>query len=88
MYNFYVSEDLEKKLTKLYKKERNLYDQILKKIAEVINSENINHYKNLKFNMKESKRVHIGHFVLVFQYRKEDNLISFDDFDHHDIIYK
>jgi len=38
--------------------------------------------------MKDSKHVHIGHFVLVFQYKKEENLIDFDDFDHHDNIYK
>jgi len=38
--------------------------------------------------MKNSKRVQIGHFVLIFQYKKEENLILFDDFDHHDNVYK
>jgi len=38
--------------------------------------------------MQDSKRVHIGHFVLIFQYKKEENLILFDDFNHHDNIYK
>ena len=37
--------------------------------------------------MKDSKRVHIGHFVLVFQYDKAIGTINFDDFDHHDTIY-
>jgi len=37
--------------------------------------------------MKDSKRAHVGHFVLVFQYDKKNNLIRFDDFDHHDKIY-
>ena len=37
--------------------------------------------------MKDSKRVHIGHFVLVFNFDKNKNLISFEDFDHHDVIY-
>ena len=37
--------------------------------------------------MKDSKRVHIGHFVLVFQYDKVIDTINFDDFDHHDNIY-
>jgi len=60
----------------------------LKKIDEVIHSENVEHYKSLRHNMKDSKHVHIGHFVLVFQYKKEENLIDFDDFDHHDNIYK
>ena len=88
MYNFDVSENLEKMPNKLSKKDKDLYNQILKKIDEVINSKNIDHYKNLRHNMKNSKRVHIGHFVLIFQYKKEENLILFDDFDHHDNIYK
>ena len=88
MYNFDVSENLEKILNKLSKKDKSLYNQILKKIDEVIHSKNVEHYKNLRYNMKDSKRVHIGHFILIFQYKKEKNLIIFDDFDHHDNIYK
>ena len=88
MYNFDVSENLEKILTKIAKKDKDLYNQILKKIDEVIHSKDVTHYKNLRSNMKDSKRVHIGHFVLIFQYKKEENLILFDDFDHHDDIYK
>lgn len=38
--------------------------------------------------MKDSKRVHIRHFVLVFQYDKATDTINFDDFDHYDFIYK
>ncbi len=88
MYKFDVSENLEKILNKLSKKDKDLYNQILKKIDEVINSKDIDHYMNLRYNMKDSKRAHIGHFVLIFQYKKEENLILFDDFDHHDNIYK
>jgi len=88
MYNFQVSEHLQKILKKISKKDNDLYNQVLKKIDELIHSENVEHYKSLRHNMKDSKRVHIGHFVLVFQYKKEENLIDFDDFDHHDNIYK
>ena len=88
MYNFDVSENLEKILNKLSKKDKDLYNQILKKIDEVIHSETIGHYKNLRYNMKDSRRVHIGHYVLIFQYKKEEDIILFDDFDHHDNIYK
>lgn len=38
--------------------------------------------------MKDSKRIHIGHFVLIFQFDKTNNKINFDDFDHNDKIYK
>jgi len=88
VYKFDVSENLEKILNKLSKKDKDLYSQILKKIDEVINSKDVEHYKNLRYNMKDSKRVHIGHFVLIFQYKKEEDIILFDDFDHHDNIYK
>ena len=88
MYNFDVSENLEKILIKLSKKDKALYNQILKKIDEVIHSEDVDHYKNLRYNMKNSKRIHIGSYVLIFQHIKEKNLILFDDFDHHDTIYK
>jgi YafQ family addiction module toxin component len=88
VYNFDVSENLEKILNKLSKKDKDLYNQILKKIDEVIHSEDAEHYKNLRYNMQDSKRAHIGHFVLIFQYKKEEDLILFDDFDHHANIYK
>ena len=88
MYNFQVSEHLLKILKKLSKNDKELYNQVLKKIDEVIHSEDVEHYKNLRYKMKYSKRVHIGHFVLIFQYNIEKNMINFDDFDHHDNIYK
>ena len=37
--------------------------------------------------MKDSKRVHIVHFVLVFQYDGATDTVFFDYFDHHDNIY-
>ena len=53
-----------------------------------MNSIDIDHYKNLRYDMREFKRVHVGHFVLVFKFDKINNLILFSDFDHHDKIYK
>lgn len=88
MHKFRFSENLENILVKLRKKNKSLYGQVKKKIDEIINSYDIEHYKNLKYDMKDSKRVHIGHFVLVFQYDKSDDTINFDDFNHHDNIYK
>ena len=39
--------------------------------------------------MKDKKSVHIiKSFVLVFGYDKESDLISFLDYDHHDVIYQ
>ena len=88
MHNWQISEELQEKLRKLSKKDKSMHEQLIKKIEEIKNSSNIEHYKNLRYDMKDSKRAHIGHFVLIFQYDKKNNLINFDDFDHHDNIYK
>ncbi len=68
MHNFETSEHLKGILAKLAKKDKSTYEQVLKKIDEVVNCYDVEHYKNLRYNMKDSKRVHVGHFVLVFQY--------------------
>ena len=88
MHKFKISERLQNILAKLAKKDNNLYEQTLRKIQEIINSYDVEHYKNLRYNIKDSKRAHVGHFVLVFQYNKSDDEINFDDFDHHDNIYR
>jgi len=87
MYNYEIKPSLQRVLNKLSKKDNKLYNQILNKIEEIINSENIKHYKNLRYDLKEFKRIHIGHFVLVFKYDKNLDSISFIDFDNHDKIY-
>ena len=86
--NYQYSEKLKKTLKKLYKKDRLLYERVINKIEEIINSRNIEHYKNLKYDLKDLKRVHVGHFVLVFKYDKKNNIVSFEDFEHHDKIYR
>ncbi|MBU3912561.1 MAG: addiction module toxin RelE [Nanoarchaeota archaeon] len=86
-YSYKTSKNLDRILEKLLRKDKSTYEQVMKKIEEVINSQNVEHYKNLKYNMKECKRVHIGSFVLVFKFNKPINLIEFDDFEHHDNIY-
>ena len=82
-----ILPSLIKTLEKLSKKDKPLYEQAMKKINEVISTSNVEHYKNLRHDLKDSKRVHIGHFVLVFEYRKKEDKIIFKDFGHHDNIY-
>jgi mRNA-degrading endonuclease RelE of RelBE toxin-antitoxin system len=88
MYSYQISEKLQAIMLKLSRKDKPLYEQLLRKIEEIINCYDIDHYKNLRYNLKDSKRVHLGHFVLILQYNKQTNEIRFDDFNHHDIIYK
>ena len=89
MRNYYFEEKLRKKLSIVFKKDQRRYKILMKKIEEIIDSRNIDHYKNLKKPLQNFKRVHIdAHFVLVFKYEKNEDSIYFYDFDHHDRIYK
>ena len=84
--NYEIHPDLDKILSKLLKKDKSQYEQILKKIDEIVKLSNIDHYKNLRNPLQNYKRVHIGHFVLLF--RKIGETLIFRYYDHHDNIYK
>jgi len=88
MREFEIKHELEIILKKLFKKNKILYNQIMDKIKEITESYDVEHYKNLRYDMKDSKRTHIGHFVLIFNYNKKLDFISFEYFNHHDSIYK
>ncbi len=87
MRKYTTSNEFDGILIKLSKKDRKLYEQLLKKIDEIMSTSDVNHYKNLRYDMKDSKRVHIGHFVLIFQYDETMDAINLDYFDHRDRIY-
>ncbi|MFO8015489.1 MAG: type II toxin-antitoxin system RelE/ParE family toxin [Candidatus Woesearchaeota archaeon] len=89
MYNLERSDKLIRILKKLYKKNKQRYEATLNKISEVTNSGNPDHYKNLSYDMKQFKRAHIdSHFVLIFKVDKNNNIIRFEDLQHHDMIYR
>ena len=88
MYNLERSEKLDRILKKLSKKDKVRYEATIRKIEEIITSENPHHYKNLQHDMKEFKRVHIdSHFVLIFKVDENRKVIRFEDLQHHDTIY-
>ena len=87
MRNFEFSDNFKKTLNKIFKKDKTSYEVIIKKINEILSSSDIEHYKNLRYEMKQFKRVHISSFVLVFSYDKVNEFISFEDYDYHDKIY-
>ncbi|MBU0958847.1 MAG: addiction module toxin RelE [Nanoarchaeota archaeon] len=88
MRKFEIEEKLHKILKKLSKKDKLKYEIIWKKIKEIINISDVEHYKNLRAPLHEFKRVHIDKsFVLVFKYNKAKDEVRFYDFDHLDKIY-
>ena len=89
MYRWERSDKLLKILKKLFKKDKSRYEAALNKINEVIKSENPTRYKNLCYELKAFKGVHIDtHFVLTFKVDEKKRLIRFEDLQHHDIIYR
>ena len=88
MYQYKIQPTLQKIMLKLYKKDNKTRERIIQKIKEIINSENVEHYKNLKKPLQHLKRVQIREKVLVFRFDKTNQLISFENFKHHDKIYQ
>jgi len=89
MFDFDLTDELKFKISKLknYKQVEIFYKKIKQIIACDENS--INHYKNLRHELKDYKRVHVDKsFALTFKVNLNKNLILFTDFDHHDRIYK
>lgn len=79
---------IEKQLIKIKKKDKILFEKLVIKINQIskLDYKEIQHFKNLKNNLKEFKRVHIGSFVLIFKVK--DDTIYFVRFEHHDKAYK
>ena len=88
MHRWKRSEKLKRILKKLFKKDKASYNATLNKINQVINTKDLTHFKNLSNEMKDFKRVHVGSFVLIFKFDKKDDIIWFEDLQHHDTIYK
>jgi len=87
--NYELKPELEKIMLKLKKKDPVSFSAVMNKIKEVVNSGDPDHYKPLRYDFRNKKRVHIrGSFVLIFTYDKQREFISFLDYDHHDIIYR
>lgn len=85
------SEELKEIMKKLFRKDKRRYDILMKKVEEIAKSDEISieHYKNLRHEFSNLKRVHIDKsFVLLFSYDREKKFITFTNFGHHDDIYE
>ena len=83
MKEYKTSSLFEKKLRKL--KGTDLAN-VVKKVEEVC-SKDSTHFKNLKYELKKYKRVHVNDsFVILFF--DEKNVVHFVDYAHHDVVYK
>ena len=86
-FNVITSDGLKETLKRLKRKDTVLFKQVQKKINQVASFDEttIQHFKNLKGNLSDYKRVHIGSFVLFFEI--SGDIIIFDRLVHHDEAY-
>ena len=89
MFEYDISDEIERKMARLFRKDRGTLNALGNKIKEVISRDpgTIDFYKNLNSPLNDYKRVHIGHFVLTFRVFKDRNFIFFESFCHHDEAY-
>ncbi len=89
-FEYDFADKLKSIIEKLRKRDPQRAEILYKKVNQIINSDEITigHYKNLRHDLSDRKRVHIDKsFVLTFKYDKQKKSILFLDFDHHDNIY-
>ncbi len=67
-----------------YKKNKNLFERITRQIEKIIHEPSIG--KPLRYSFKNCRRVHVGSFVLVYEFHGRE--LRFLDFNHHDKIYE
>lgn len=82
-YSIEFSAEFEKSMKKLKKKDKSMFEQIQKKLIEIV--QNPEHYKPLRNVLAGYRRLHFGSFVLV--YTIEGNLVKIISLDHHDRAY-
>lgn len=83
---YQIHPDLDKVLDKLSKRDKKQFQSLFKKMEEIINSDNPDHYKNLRKPLQKHKSVHVcSSFVLLFSVTKD--AITFRYYDHHDKVY-
>ena len=77
--------DVEATLNKLAKKDPVRFEQLEKKLRELADNPEIG--KPLKSPLKGSRRLHIGHYVLIYKLDQKKQAIVLTDYAHHDEVY-
>ena len=89
MFSFDISDELKAILSKLSKKDNVRAGIIYKKVEQIISydKKSIEHYKNLRQDLAEYKRVHIDKsFILLLKVKKSKKHILFVNLKYHNNI--
>ncbi len=83
MYRSEFTREFLDRMKKLKNRDSLLFKRLGSKIEEIL--ENPTHYKPLRNDLKGTRRVHVGHFVIIFKI--EDTTVVFISFKHHNDAY-
>lgn len=87
MYRLAIKESLDKKFKKLQKKDMEILRLIERKVQDILVDPY--RFKALRKPLQNKRRVHVaGSFVLVYEIKEQEKLVTLLDFDHHDNIYQ
>jgi YafQ family addiction module toxin component len=86
MYSPARKDTFKKKYRKLLKKDNARRERLEEKMAEVL--QNPYAYKPLRNIMHGLRAVHLDPFVLTFSIDENTKTVWFEDYDHHDKIYR
>lgn len=67
-----------------YREDKNFIRKIESQINKILREPSIG--KPLRYTLKNRRRIHVGSFVLVYEFYNGE--LRFLDFDHHDRVYK
>ena len=85
-YKIIAHPRVQKELQKLFKKDKVRYSHVKKRLE--ILSDNPEIGKPLRNILKGKRRIHIGSFVIIYEFNKENNSIILLDFEHHYDVYR
>lgn len=85
-YEIIISPSFEKDTKTLFKKDPVLFDRIHRAVVRILNNPECG--KPLRNVLKSHRRVHVGHFILIYNLNDAKNTITLLRFTHHDKAYK
>jgi YafQ family addiction module toxin component len=86
LYALEVEEEVDKTFKRLLKKDRKQLEAINKKVKQVLSDPY--QFKPLHRPLEGLRRVHIGHFVLIYKVVEEPATVILVKYRHHDEAYQ
>lgn len=85
MYSLEIEQEVHRAFKKLAKKDPKQFDAVNKKIEQILVDPQ--QFKPLKHPLEGLWRVHIGHFVLIYEIFAEQKTVRIIKYKHHDEAY-